>query len=303
MTAAMGQARSLRDGGRGVNWLQRRVRPEQVREFSLLLLIVVAVLVFGSLIDSYYTSRTFNRIASSVAIITIVAVGPDAGRADAQHRPLGRLHRRLHRLFRRHAARRQQRPAAARCGLHRGGARRGSWARSTACWSPGAACPRSSSRSARWRSTAASSSTCSGAKTVTTDSLPAWLVDLPRLNLILHRRSRHPRAVHARARHRRRLPVRDQLPHLRPALLRDRLQPRRGRADRPAGAAHRLHRLRPLRRARRASPASCSSRASATSRSRPAAGWSCRSSRPSSSAASTSSAARARSSARCSARS
>jgi len=58
-----------------MNWLQRRVRPEQVREFSLLLLIIVAVLVFGSLIDSYYTARTFNRIASSVAIITIVAVG------------------------------------------------------------------------------------------------------------------------------------------------------------------------------------------------------------------------------------
>ena len=31
--------------------------------------------MFGSLIDGYYTSRTFNRIASSVAIITVVAVG------------------------------------------------------------------------------------------------------------------------------------------------------------------------------------------------------------------------------------
>ena len=58
-----------------MNWLQRHVRPEQFREFSLLLLIIVAVLVFGSLIDSYYTARTFNRIASSVAIITVVAVG------------------------------------------------------------------------------------------------------------------------------------------------------------------------------------------------------------------------------------
>ncbi|MEO8668863.1 MAG: ABC transporter permease, partial [Bauldia sp.] len=58
-----------------MTWLRRHVRPEQVREFSLLLLIIVAVLFFGSLIDSYYTTRTFNRIASSVAIITIVAVG------------------------------------------------------------------------------------------------------------------------------------------------------------------------------------------------------------------------------------
>ena len=58
-----------------MRWLQRHIRPEQVREFSLLLLIVLAVLIFGSLIDGYYTSRTFNRIAASVAIITVVAVG------------------------------------------------------------------------------------------------------------------------------------------------------------------------------------------------------------------------------------
>jgi len=58
-----------------MNWIQRRIRPEQVRELSLLLLIILAVLLFGSMIDGYYTSRTFNRIASSVAVITIVAVG------------------------------------------------------------------------------------------------------------------------------------------------------------------------------------------------------------------------------------
>src|SRR5262245_20461181 len=58
-----------------MNWLQQRVRPEQIRELSLLILIVAAVIFFGSLIDSYYTSRTFNRIASSVAIMAVVAVG------------------------------------------------------------------------------------------------------------------------------------------------------------------------------------------------------------------------------------
>ena len=58
-----------------MNWLQRHVRPEQIRELSLLLLIAIAVLIFGSLIDGYYTFRTFNRIASSVAIITVVGVG------------------------------------------------------------------------------------------------------------------------------------------------------------------------------------------------------------------------------------
>src|SRR5271166_2653828 len=58
-----------------MNWLKRRVRPEQIRELSLLVLIVAAVVFFGSFIDNYYSFRTFNRIASSVAIITVVAVG------------------------------------------------------------------------------------------------------------------------------------------------------------------------------------------------------------------------------------
>lgn len=58
-----------------MTWLRRHIRPEQVRELSLLLLIIVAVLVFGSLIDGYYTSRTFNRIATSVAIVTVMGAG------------------------------------------------------------------------------------------------------------------------------------------------------------------------------------------------------------------------------------
>ena len=58
-----------------MNWLKRRVRPEQIRELSLLVLILAAIVLFGSFIDNYYSFRTFNRIASSVAIITVVAVG------------------------------------------------------------------------------------------------------------------------------------------------------------------------------------------------------------------------------------
>jgi rhamnose transport system permease protein len=58
-----------------MKWLQRHLRPEQVREFSLFLLIVVAVIAFGSVISNYYTGRTFDRIANSVIVITIVAVG------------------------------------------------------------------------------------------------------------------------------------------------------------------------------------------------------------------------------------
>ena len=43
MTAAMGQRSAEPVGGRPrMNWLQRHVRPEQIRELSLLVLIVVA---------------------------------------------------------------------------------------------------------------------------------------------------------------------------------------------------------------------------------------------------------------------
>lgn len=55
--------------------LRSFIRPEQLRELGLLLLIVVAVLFFGNQIENYYQWRTFNRITASVAIIAVVAVG------------------------------------------------------------------------------------------------------------------------------------------------------------------------------------------------------------------------------------
>ncbi len=58
-----------------MKWIQRHIRPEQIRELILLVVIIGVVLIFGSLINNYYSDRTFNRIASSVAIITVVAVG------------------------------------------------------------------------------------------------------------------------------------------------------------------------------------------------------------------------------------
>ena len=162
-----------------MNWLQRHVRPEQIRELSLLLLIVVAVLVFGSMIDDYYTSRTFNRIASSVAIITVVAVG----------QTLVVLTRNIDlsvgsivgftAYFVGTLVARQQRPQPARRRLWpwRSAA---AWAPSTACSSPGGGCPSiivTLGTLAIYRGMLVD---LSGAKTVTTDSLPAWLVDLPR---------------------------------------------------------------------------------------------------------------------------
>ncbi len=55
--------------------IRRTIRPEQIRELSLVLIIALAILFFGSQIENYYQPRTFNRIATSTAILAVVAVG------------------------------------------------------------------------------------------------------------------------------------------------------------------------------------------------------------------------------------
>jgi len=58
-----------------MNGLRRMLRPEQIREFSLVLLIALAVIFFSSQIEGYYSARTFNRVATSVALLLVMAVG------------------------------------------------------------------------------------------------------------------------------------------------------------------------------------------------------------------------------------
>lgn len=58
-----------------MNRIRQIIRPEQIRELSLLLIILLIVVFFGSQIDGYYTPRTFQRISSAVMIIMVVAVG------------------------------------------------------------------------------------------------------------------------------------------------------------------------------------------------------------------------------------
>jgi rhamnose transport system permease protein len=58
-----------------MNAILRRFRPEQIRELVLVLLIVLAILFFGTQIDNYLNARFFNRISTSVAIIAVIAVG------------------------------------------------------------------------------------------------------------------------------------------------------------------------------------------------------------------------------------
>ena len=58
-----------------MNRLQRYFRPEQIRELSLVLLILLLFLFFGTQIEGYFSARIFNRISTDVAIIAVVAVG------------------------------------------------------------------------------------------------------------------------------------------------------------------------------------------------------------------------------------
>ncbi len=55
--------------------IKRYFRPEQLREFSLVFLIVVIVLFFSSQIEGFFSPRIFNRVTSDVAIIGVVALG------------------------------------------------------------------------------------------------------------------------------------------------------------------------------------------------------------------------------------
>jgi rhamnose transport system permease protein len=167
-----------------MNWLQQRVRPEQIRELSLLLLIIAAVIFFGSMIDSYYTSRTFNRIASSVAIIAVVAVGQTlvvltrnidlsvgsivgftayfVGTAIAADNSMAPI-------------------VAVLMAIALGGVM-GAINGVIVAWGRVPSIIVTLGTLAIYRGVLIE---YSGAKTVTTDSLPAWLIDLPRLNLFV----------------------------------------------------------------------------------------------------------------------
>lgn len=52
-----------------------RLRLQQIREISLLIILALVLLLFGTQIDDYFSPRTFNRISSVVALITVVGVG------------------------------------------------------------------------------------------------------------------------------------------------------------------------------------------------------------------------------------
>lgn len=58
-----------------MNLLFRYLRPEQLREFGLVLIILVVLGFFATQIPEYFSGRTFTRVSTSVAIVAVVAVG------------------------------------------------------------------------------------------------------------------------------------------------------------------------------------------------------------------------------------
>jgi rhamnose transport system permease protein len=50
-----------------------KLRPERLRELSLLAVIVVSVLVFSQLVDNYLSGSFFNRVTTSMAITAVLA--------------------------------------------------------------------------------------------------------------------------------------------------------------------------------------------------------------------------------------
>jgi rhamnose transport system permease protein len=53
----------------------RRLRPTQIRELILVLIILGLIIFFATQVDNYLTGRTFNRVTTAFPIVAILAVG------------------------------------------------------------------------------------------------------------------------------------------------------------------------------------------------------------------------------------
>ena len=53
----------------------KRIRPEQVREIALLIIIVAVVLFFATQVPDFASGRTFTRVATTVPITVVLGVG------------------------------------------------------------------------------------------------------------------------------------------------------------------------------------------------------------------------------------
>ncbi len=53
----------------------RRLKPERIKELTLFLIIIVTLVVFSLLIDNYLSGRFFNRVTQGVAVTAVIAAG------------------------------------------------------------------------------------------------------------------------------------------------------------------------------------------------------------------------------------
>jgi rhamnose transport system permease protein len=53
----------------------RRIRPDQLRELTLVVVIIGMVIFFSTQIDGYLSGRMFNRVSTGVPIVAVLAVG------------------------------------------------------------------------------------------------------------------------------------------------------------------------------------------------------------------------------------
>ena len=283
-----------------VSIVTSRVRPEQVREASLVVIIVLLVAFFATQIDGYLSGTTFTRISASFAIVAVLAVGQTlvvlTRNVDLSVGSIvGLIAYGVGTLL----GSFQDLPPVLVIGL---------------CLVFGGVLGAINGVIVSWGRVPAIVTTLgtlaifrvllvelSGSKTVTTDSLPTWVVDLPRVDLVtIGTLDIRPLVVIALA-----VAVVFQL-GLRYLPFGRRLfaigsNPEGAQASSAcrSSATCSWHSRCPARWP--ASPGSCSCRASGTSRSPPGSASSCRPLPPWSSAASTSSAASGRSAARCSA--
>jgi rhamnose transport system permease protein len=53
----------------------RQLRPERIKELTLLLLIIATLIAFSLVVDNYMSGRFFNRVTQSVAVTAVIAAG------------------------------------------------------------------------------------------------------------------------------------------------------------------------------------------------------------------------------------
>ena len=222
------------------------IRPERIKELSLLGVIVLAVVVFGFLVDDYYSGRFFNRVTTSVAITAVLAVAQTlvivTRNIDLSVGSIVGVSAYLTGEFA--AAHHDASPALAIALAVGLGALLGAVNGVIVAYGRVPAIIVTLGTLAIYRSWLVSHAE---SKTITADSLPSWVVDLPTADAGQRGRPGRAGGGGRRGRRRRRAPARTGPAALGPAPLRRGLQPRGRRPVRPADPAARAGRLRRLR--------------------------------------------------------